>query len=104
MRFPANFKLPRSGHFFAAQSEKKRRLLVRVNSRKPASRSFDRAAGTSGYGGIVENFSLSSRLSASLILMPCVSASIFITADPISVKGTYEPARVRAREYVTRFA
>ena len=27
MRFLADFKLPRSGHFFAAQSEKKRRML-----------------------------------------------------------------------------
>ena len=39
-------------------------------------------------GGIVENFSFSSSLSASSILMPCVSASIFITAEPISVNGT----------------
>ena len=39
-------------------------------------------------GGIVENFSLSSSLSAPSILMPCVSAIIFITAAPISVNGT----------------
>jgi hypothetical protein len=39
-------------------------------------------------GGIVENFSVSSFLSLSLILMPRVSASIFITAEPISVNGT----------------
>ena len=49
---------------------------------------FASAAGTSGCGGIVENFSFSSSLSASSILMPCVSASIFITAAPISVNGT----------------
>src|SRR5271166_1589772 len=35
-----------------------------------------------------ENFSVSSFLSASSILMPRVSASIFITAAPMSVKGT----------------
>ena len=28
MRFLADFKLPRSGHFFAAQSEKKRRFFA----------------------------------------------------------------------------
>jgi hypothetical protein len=36
-----------------------------------------------------ENFSVSSFLSASPIRMPRVSASIFITAAPISVNGTY---------------
>ncbi len=40
------------------------------------------------FGGIVENFSVSSSLSASSILMPYVSASIFITAEPMSVNGT----------------
>ena len=46
-----------------------------------ASRSLHSAAGTSECGGVVENFSKSSFLSASSILMPCVSASIFILAN-----------------------
>ena len=40
------------------------------------------------HGGIVENRSVSSFLTCSPILMPRVSASIFMTADPISVNGT----------------
>ena len=57
-----------------------KQLSVRVNSRKPASRSLRSAAGTSGCGGIAENFSVSSFLSVSPILIPRLSASIFITA------------------------
>src|SRR5215469_4543508 len=79
------------------------RLSVRVKSRKPALRSLRSAAGTSGWGGMVENFSVSSFLSASQSLMPRVSASIFITAPPISVNGTYCPATVKAAEYKIRF-
>src|SRR6187455_982363 len=62
-----------------------RRLM---KSRKPALRSLRSAAGTSGWDGIVENFSASSSLSLSPILMPRVSASIFMTAEPISVNRT----------------
>ena len=63
-------------------------LSVSVNSRKPWSRRRRRAAGTSGWGGIVANRSVSSALSASLIVMPRVAASIRSTAPPMSVNGT----------------
>jgi hypothetical protein len=79
-------------------------MSVNVNSRNPATRSFRRAAGTSSWGGIVENFSRSSFISASWILIPRMSASIFITAEPISVKGTQHPTTVRAEEYIMRLA
>jgi hypothetical protein len=54
--------------------------LLDARRRKPASRCLRSAAGTSGYGGIVENFSVSSHFSASVILLARISASIFITA------------------------
>ena len=68
-----------------------------VNSRKSALSSLRSSAGASGCDGIVENFSVSSSSSASSILIPRVSASIFITAAPISLNGTSQRRQSRLR-------
>jgi hypothetical protein len=62
--------------------------VIREGEQPPAARSLRSAGGTSGYGGIVENRSVSSLLSAPPILMPSASASIFMTEEPMSVNGT----------------
>ena len=51
-------------------------LSVSVNSRNPWSRSLRRAAGTSGWGGMVANRSVSSAPSASLTVMPAAHRQI----------------------------